>query len=364
MKNYDYYLAQLPLSTLASISRFNQDIVIKEIKKHALFISFDDDSSTNVAYFKINDSEACAVIINFKYKDNSRIGEKNSILLEEKIHTYTLRMVYLLLSSTSNYVYIPETVWSIYGAENWTNQYWPPFVFENGINPRWMKGKGSQYFKFIEFDSDKQIYWLCSADGEDVIYGVCDGNIDSKLDGVKTIHCIRQLHRGSDSVKKMSLSIPASVEKIKKIEGNFTEVTFEGVLPELCEESLKEVKFNLAKVLTPFDMSAKKSVDILLGDRLKEKILFAAHSLTQKVPANKGYIALTNARYDCDGQTILVNTPWIATICPKSYSRSDGEVKGSVVMIGLKDGRQEFGVAYDVYESPEVIEGKIVNAQL
>lgn len=341
MKNYDDYLAQLPLGAYINKG---------ELEGHPKFISFDDDSSWNVAYFKIDETDACAVII------SSNDFEEDCIRLKKEINTYTLRLVYLLSSLSRSYVFIPETVWSIYGAENWTNHYRPPFVFENGSHHR--------YFKFVEFDSDKHIYWLCSSDGEDVIYGVSNGDIYSKLEGVKTIHSLRQLHRGYDSAKITHLSIPASVERIKRIEGDFQEVTFEGELPKLCDESLKHATFNRAKVLTAFDLSPKESVDIILRNLSREKVLFAAHSLTQKVPANKGYIALTNARFDCDGQTILVNTPWIATICPKSYLRSDGEVKGAVVLIGLKDSRQEHGVAYDVYESPEIIEKKIVEAQL
>ena len=348
MKNYDDYLAQLP---------FGGGVIANwKIMQHPLFISFDDEKNENVAYFKINDTEACAVVM-------SHNDPHHYIRLEKEINGHTLRLVYLWSAEGNaydkNYVFIPETVWSIYGAENWTNPYYPPFVFETKDRPRDMEVIESQYFKYVEFDVDNHIYWLISADGEDVIYGVCNGNIDAKLEGVKTIHCIRQLHRGSDSAK---ISIPSSVEKIKKLHGDFTVVTFEGVLPVFCEESLKEAEFNLVKVLTPFDMSPRKSVDILLRERTD--VLFAAHALTQKIPEPNGYIALTNARFDCDGQTILVNTPWIATICPKSYLRSDGEVKGAVVLIGLKDSRQEHGVAYDVYESPEIIEGKIVDAQL
>ena len=348
MKNYDDYLAQLPLGNSINKGR---------LEEHPWFISFDDDSSRNVAYFKINETDACAVVISGYSKEDHCIRLKNDI------NSYTLRLVYLWSSNSDSFVYIPETVWSIYGAEKWTNDYWPPFVFETGNNPRWMDGQGSQYFNFVEFDGDEHIYWLVSTDGEDVIYGVCDGNIDAKLKGVKTIHCLRQLNQGYDSAKKTSLSIPASVERIKKIDGDFTEVTFEGTLPELYKESLKNTTFNQVKVLTAFDMSPKDSVNLLLKGISKDKLLFAAHSLTKKKPESKGYIALTNARFDCDGETILANTPWIATICPKTYSRSDEEVKGSVVLIGLKDSRQEYGVTYDVYESPEIIEKKIVNAQ-
>ena len=354
MKNYDDYLAQLPLDALTQITKFNKGFRKERIEKHPWFISFDDDSSLNVAYFKINDSEACAVVISFEY-------DNRYIRLEKEINAYTLRLVYFS-SSIGHHVFIPETVWSIYGAENWTSKYGSPFVFEDGESQHFMRGTGSPYFKFIEFDKHKNIFWLCSADGEDVIYGVCDGNIDSRLEGVKTIHSIRQLNKGCDSAKITSLSIPASVQRIKKLHGDFTDVTFEGVLPDFCEESLKDANFNLVKVLTPFDMSPRESIDILLRNR-KDKVLFAAHALTQKVPKSKGYIALTNARFDCDGQTILVNTPWIATVCPKSYSRSDGDVNGSVVLIGLKDSRQEYCVAYDVYESPEIIEGKIIDTQ-
>ena len=347
MKNYDDYLAQLPLGAYINKG---------ELEGHPKFISFDDDSSWNVAYFKIDETDACAVIISNDSK------EDNCIRLKKEINTYTLRLVYLLSSLSRSYVFIPETVWSIYGAENWTNNYWPPFVFENEDHPRYMEGNGSQYFKYIEFDYHKDIYWLCSADGEDVIYGVSDGNIDSKLNGVKTVHHIRQRNRGSDSAKISSLTIPASVKSIKKLHGDFTDVTFEGVLPELCSESIKDATFNLVKVFTPYDMSSRESIDILL--RKNKDVLFAAHALTQIIPEPKGYIALTNARFDCDGQILLVNTPWIATICPKNYLRSDCEVKGAVVLIGLKDSRQEHGVAYDVYESPEIIEKKIVEAQL
>lgn len=352
MKHYDDYLAQLPFGPAYELNR-------SCIRQHPLFISFDDDESWHVAYFKIVDREACAVVISSK--------EHKYIKLEKEIKGYTLRLVYLFSATEySDHVYIPETVWSIYGAENWTNMYKSPFVFEDGEDQRLMRGTGSDYFKFVEFDRYDHRYWLCSADGEDVIYGVCDGSIfesiDSRLKGVKTIHSIRQLN--SYSAPITSLSIPASVQKIKKLHGHYLNVTFEGGLPVFCAESLNKATFDRVKVLTAFDISPWESVKSLLRmENLSEdKVLFAAHALTQKVPVNKGYIALTNARYECDGETILVNTPWIATICPKSYLRSDGEVKGAVVLIGLMDGRQERGVVYDVYESPDVIEGKIADA--
>lgn len=358
MKNYDDYLAQLPFDALTQIDRFNKSIRKERIMKHPLFISFADYSSLDVAYFRIDDSEACAVVISFES------NEKGYIRLEKEIDSYTLRLVYLSISSTRYHIYVPDTVWSIYGAENWTDQYNSPFVFEDGDSQIFMNGTGSSYFKFVEFNKYKNIFWLCSADGEDVIYGVSYGNIDSKLEGVKTIHYLRQWNQGYDSAEITSLSIPASVKRIKKLDGDFTDVTFKGVLPEFCEDSLKNASFNSTKVLTAYDMNPKKSVDILLRDRSRDKVLFAAHALTWCQPSSDGYIALTNARFDCDGETILVNTPWIATICPKNYVRSDGEVKGSVVLIGLKDGRQEHGVVYDVYESPEIIDGKIHQAQL
>lgn len=341
MIEYDDYLAQLPLGESLNKTR---------IERHPLFISFNDSAHWNVAYFKINESDACAVVTSDQFED---------VKLEKSIGPYTLRLVYLMSSRSA--VHVPETVWSLYGAENWGNQYDSPFVFEDADSMAFMAGKGNPYFTFVELS--RNVYWLCSADGKDLIYGIMDGNVDSKLKGVETIHSIRQLHHGLDAAKITSLSIPASVEKVKRIDGDFTDVTFEGVLPMFSAEALHHAKFDSVRVLTPSDRSPRESVAVLKRRRFEENLLFATHELTDATPKSKGYIALTNACFESDGQTLLVNTPWIATISPRTFMRSDGVVNGSVVLIGLKEGRQENGVAYDVYESPEIIDEKIAAVQ-
>lgn len=336
MRHYDDYLAQLPLNTIYD---GNQPFVSGVIEKHPLFLAFNSDGS--IAYFKIDETDACAVVIRGSYRYSKLVKEFGA---------YTLRVVYLLNSNKS--VIIPDTVWSLYGSENWPVDS-PPFRFEEE-NP---------YFNFVENDEEKKSIWLYSTDGEDLIFGLSYSNWDSRLEGVKTIHHVRQLHQAVNRKAMFPLSIPASVKEIKKLEGLFTEVTFQGALPKFAETAFDNAKFDLIKVLTTFDIDQIGSVLRIKRSVSEDKLLFVTHELTDARPKSKGYIALTNAHLEDDGHPLFVNTSWIATISPRAFMRSDGVVNGSVVLIGLKEGRQENGVAYDVYESPEIIDEKIAAVQ-
>ena len=345
MKKYEDFVNTLPTKALLKLEEERM------IYKHPAFLAFSKDDDWDIAYFKISDTEACAVVV----------GDKDTILNEVVSRKggspYTVRMVYVLQYNNSyRTIKVPDTIWSICGVENfkWNYEY-TPFHFNN--NP---------YFT----DEER---WLFSKDGKDLIYGCYIADVGSELKDIETIHCLTRSN--PDAVH--TLHIPASVKKINRIDGKFSDVTFDGTLPEIAEKAFENAEFDNVAVLTPKSESSVESIAALMRvpliyskkcerrRRSEEYILFAKHEPTGAIPKGKGYIALTNANFECDGDPIFINTKWIATYCPKIYRKSDGYVNGSVVLIGLCEGKQEqCAVKYAVYETPEDIEWKIVAVQM
>jgi len=311
---------------------------------------YEDDC---ILYYAINSTEACAVLAGPYCAD---IKKSVSSCLSD--NNYTVKVVFICSEAKAHTIYIPDTVESIYGSENlssFSSEY-PKFEIDDN-------------HPYFEYRANNNC--LFSKDGEDLIYGRFDGNFDSALVGVKTIH--KAILRENT---KTTLVIPASITKINKLEGTFTNVTFEGSLPTFEDKALENAEINTIEVYTPKDESSPDSVNSLMRvsqiggvkyssyRRPEEKTLFLSHTITDKNPKANGYIALTRAEFDHDGETILINTQWIASISPKKILRTDGENIGSALLVGLKGERQECcGITYYVYESLEEIDNKIATIQ-
>jgi len=355
MNHYEDFLQTLPLDAV------NIDVFIA----HESYMT--KDETNNVIYYRINDTDACAVVTGINKDCPWRISIEREVAHSrlfdfddsDSISKIPVRMVYFHKSNKCSYFDIPDTVCSILGSENVDNYRYQPFSFEN-----------NQYFEIIDG-------WVYSADGEDLIYGRWQGSFNDKLHGVKTIHNIAP---GYEHDSFLSLNVPSSVEKIIKItDGYFSSVIFEGKLPEFAEGALKDVSIEDIAVYTRYRENNPNAVKALMmvpkdndthrygknyWRRTEESTLFAPAEPVIKTPVAKGYIALTNARFDCDGDPVLINTQFIATICPKTVRRCDYKAEGSTILIGLeKDGQETRGIWYDVYEDPDMIDSLIAGAQ-
>lgn len=327
---------------------------------HRTYIGTDDKNrSDDVKYYAINGSDACAKVSVKSYRE---IELPDTVRSETyPVRTYTVRMVYVSsFDSNASPITIPNTVWSIYVGDRKYIHGRILFTFAN-----------SPYFSIKEDNGNWAVF--SKEEGaddvhEELIYGRLGENNDGFLNGVKIIHNL---------TVDGNCCIPDSVEKIYKLSVDVESVIFEGKLPEFGIDALEDAKIDHIEVRTPKLENSRKSVDAIVnvkqtGDktfyrRPEEDTLFAAAPHVLEFPKSKGYIALTRADFEHDGELLLVNTPWIATICPRRLLRSDGEVNGSTILIGLKDGNynQERGggIIYNVYEDPTAIDAMIANVQ-
>lgn len=332
MVDYQDILRKLPLND-------DED----EVTSDPSFVS--NNGGNHISYLRINDTEACAVVHSeYNYYGTFVEGEVS----DADSKTYAVRVVVIKEKAKFEYLFIPNTVCTIYGAEN-------AFSFER---------------QSIRLEDDNPFFEyrgksLFSKDGEDLIHGHLEDGDGPSLDGVKTIYAL-----GCHHDRVVSCRIPASVNKICRLFGKFSNVTFEGVIPEFSQDALNGAEMETITVFTPKDENPAESVRALMdvpsleGFKRRNDILFASHSTTLAVPKAKGYIALTRADFDHDGDTLFVNTSWIATFCPKTIRRSDVDVHGSRLLIGLQGENDNVrGVCYDVYESPEEIDEQIAYIQ-
>ena len=328
MVDYQDILSKLPLNA-------DEDEIISDPS----FV-FNDDRY-HITYLRINDTEACAVV----HPEYSFYGTSvESEVSGNDSKTYVVRVIVIKANAKLDNLFIPNTVCSIYGAEN---------VFSFGRQSICLEDDNP----FFEYRGKN----LFSKDGEDLIHGYLDDGKEPSLDGLKTIHALGW-HHG----QVVSCRIPASVNKICRLFGKFSNVTFEGTIPEFSRDALSGTGIETITVYTPKDENPAASVRALMdvptleGFRRRDGILFASHSTTLAAPKAKGYIALTRADFDHDGDTLFVNTSWIATFCPKTYRRSDVDVHGSKLLIGLHGDNDNIrGVCYDVYEAPDDIDEMI-----
>lgn len=334
MVDYQDILSNLPLNA-------DKDEVISDPS----FV-FNDDRC-HITYLRINDTEACAVV-HLKYNFYGTCVESEVSGNDSK--TYVVRVIVIRANAKLDNLFIPNTVCSIYGAEN---------VFSFDRQPICLELEDDN--PFFEYRGKN----LFSKDGEDLIRGYLDDGKEPSLDGVKTIHALGW-HHG----QVVSCRIPASVNKICRLFGKFSNVTFDGVIPEFSQNALKGAEMETITVFTSKDENPAASVRALMdvpfleGYRRRDDILFASHATTLAVPKAKGYIALTRADFEHDGDTLFVNTSWIATFCPKTYRRSDVDVHGSKLLIGLHGDNDNIrGVCYDVYEAPDEIDEQIACVQ-
>lgn len=332
MVDYQDILSRLPLNV-------GEDEIISDPS----FV-FNDDRN-HITYLRINDTEACAVVHPAYRYYGTNVNDKVS---DCDSKTYVVSVVMIKANVKLDNIFIPNTVCAIYGAEN---------IFSFGHQPICLEDDNP----FFEYRGKN----LFSKDGEDLIHGhLKDGN-EPSLDGVKTIHALGW-HHG----QVVSCRIPASVNKIGRLVGKFSSVTFEGTIPEFSPNALDGTMIESITVFTPKDENPVASVRALMdvpsleGYRRRDDILFASHATTLAVPKSKGYIALTRADFEHDGDTLFVNTSWIATFSPKTIRRSDIDVQGSKLLIGLHGENDNIrGVCYDVYESPEEIDEQIAYIQ-
>lgn len=336
MKNYLPQINQLPL--------YEQNA--EERSLHQAFL--EEDERDRVAYYRIGDNEACAVSCSKCYfsMNIKSVVSINNI-------DYTVKAIYIN-HETESIITLPDTVESIYGAEKISKANYPPeCVFDLGSD-------NHPYFVF------KNGCWF-SKDGEDLIYGCLDKSVDTLPEGIKTIHNLYHTEKVFPS-----LTIPASVEKICRLVGNYGNLEFMGTLPEFTDGAFDNDKIERIRVFTPKSDSPEKSIDTLLSvpeiieksyRRHEDNILFLSHPMTFTVPKAKGYIALTRADFEHDGDTLLVNTNWIATISPRKFNRAEGDVVGSVILIGLIGNDKQTVATYKVYETPDFIDTLIAGVQ-
>ena len=332
MVDYQDILSRLPLNA-------DEDEVISDPS----FVSY--DGGNHISYLKINDTEACAVVHSaYSYYSTCVEGE----VLDADSKSYAVRVVVIKEKAKFENLIIPNSVCTIYGAEN-AFSFDRQSIYVEDDNP---------YFEY----RGKNLF---SKDGEDLIHGHLKDGDEPSLDGVKAIHALGW-HHG----QVVSCRIPASVNKIGRLVGKFSSVTFEGTIPEFSPDALDGTMIETITVFTPKDENPAESVRPLMdvpsleGYRRRDDILFASHATTLAVPRAKGYIALTRADFDHDGDTLFVNTSWIATFSPKTIRRSDIDVQGSRLLIGLHGENDNVrGVCYDVYESPEEIDEQIAFIQ-
>ena len=331
MVDYQDILSRLPLNA-------DEDEVISD-PSYIL-----NDVRYPITYLRINDTEACAVVhATYSY----------SISVEGDVSgcdskTYVVRVIVIKANAKLENIFIPNSVCTIYGAEN---------VFSINRQNIYVEDDNP----FFEYRGKN----LFSKDGEDLIHGHLKDGDEPSLDGVRTIHALGWHHE-----QVVSCRIPASVNKIGRLVGKFGSVTFEGTIPEFSPDALDGTMIESITVFTPKDENHAASVRALMdvpsleGYRRRDDILFASHATTLAVPKAKSYIALTRADFEHDGDTLFVNTSWIATFSPKTIRRSDVDVQGSRLLIGLHgDNDNVRGVCYDVYESPEEIDEQIAYIQ-
>ncbi len=354
MKNYEEYLKPL-------IKPFYQgSSLCKDSKEYH-----------EVKYYAINENDACAIVKVWGRKSEDKVELPDTVLdMPDRVwqgrwagiaKTYTVRMVYVSAFDVdySAPITIPNTVWSIYVNKDINFRNVIPFTFAD--NP---------YFSVIEEDKNWAVF--SKEEGLDDVHEelICGRlkNSSGFLNGVKIIHNLTAYD---------DFNIPDSVEKIYKLSGSFSSVTFEGKLPEFGKDALADAVIGHIEVCTPKLENPRKSVEAIVNvkqtenetfyRRAEEDTLFAAAPHVLEFPKAKGYIALTRADFEHDGELLLINTPWIATICPKRLMRSDGEVNGSTILIGLREDKYNHerggGIFYDVYEDPMAVDAMIAPVQ-
>ena len=199
MVDYQDILSRLPLNA-------DEDEVISD-PSYIL-----NDVRYPITYLRINDTEACAVVhatYSYSISVEGDVSDGDS-------KTYVVRVIVIKANAKLDNIFIPNSVCTIYGAEN-VFSFDRQTIYVEDDNP---------YFEY----RGKNLF---SKDGEDLIHGHLKDGDEPSLDGVRTIHALGWHHE-----QVVSCRIPASVNKIGRLVGKFSSVTFEGTIPEFSPDAL------------------------------------------------------------------------------------------------------------------------------